>query len=86
MRYAGSNSYSSSPVLRGFIGLRLSVSRCIGSVTLPCLWSALHVFDGKAPPVAQLIVGYATGYAITRRALPLGGAGVVEALLSFALG
>jgi uncharacterized membrane protein YbhN (UPF0104 family) len=32
-----------------------------------------------------VIVGYATGYALTRRTLPLAGAGVVEALLPFAL-
>jgi uncharacterized membrane protein YbhN (UPF0104 family) len=51
-----------------------------------CLWSTLHAFSAHTPPVAQLIVGYSTGYAITRRALPLGGAGVVEALLPFALG
>lgn len=51
---------------------------------IACLWCALHAFTAHSP-VAQLIVGYATGYAITRRALPLGGAGVVEALLPFAL-
>jgi uncharacterized membrane protein YbhN (UPF0104 family) len=51
-----------------------------------CLWAALHAFYAQPPPVAQLIVGYASGYAITRRALPLGGAGIVEALLPFALG
>jgi uncharacterized membrane protein YbhN (UPF0104 family) len=51
-----------------------------------CLWATLHAFSAHTPPVAQLIVGYATGYALTRRALPLGGAGVVEALLPFALG
>ena len=51
-----------------------------------CLWAVLHVFYAHSPPVAQLIVGYATGYALTRRTLPLGGAGVVEALLPFALG
>jgi uncharacterized membrane protein YbhN (UPF0104 family) len=51
-----------------------------------CLWATLHAFSALTPPVAQLIVGYSTGYAITRRALPLGGAGVVEALLPFALG
>jgi uncharacterized membrane protein YbhN (UPF0104 family) len=51
-----------------------------------CLWATLHAFSANTPPVAQLIVGYATGYALTRRALPLGGAGVVEALLPFALG
>ncbi len=51
-----------------------------------CLWSTLQAFSAHTPPVAQLIVGYSTGYALTRRALPLGGAGIVEALLPFALG
>jgi uncharacterized membrane protein YbhN (UPF0104 family) len=51
-----------------------------------CLWATLHAFSAHTPPVAQLIVGYATGYALTRRALPLGGAGVVEILLPFSLG
>jgi uncharacterized membrane protein YbhN (UPF0104 family) len=51
-----------------------------------CLWAALQAFEAQPPPVAQLVVGYATGYALTRRALPLGGAGVVEVLLPFALG
>jgi uncharacterized membrane protein YbhN (UPF0104 family) len=51
-----------------------------------CLWSTLHAFSARTPPVAQLIVGYSTGYALTRRALPLGGAGVVEALLPITLG
>ena len=51
-----------------------------------CLWATLHAFSAHTPPVAQLIVGYATGYALTRRALPLGGAGVVEGLLPLALG
>jgi uncharacterized membrane protein YbhN (UPF0104 family) len=51
-----------------------------------CLWATLHAYSARTPPVAQLIVGYATGYALTRRALPLGGAGLVEAALPFALG
>lgn len=51
-----------------------------------CLWATLHGFSANTPPIAALVVGYATGYALTRRALPLGGAGVVEALLPFALG
>jgi uncharacterized membrane protein YbhN (UPF0104 family) len=51
-----------------------------------CLWASLHVFYAQTPPVAQLLVGYATGYALTRRTLPLGGAGIVESLLPFALG
>jgi len=53
---------------------------------ITCLWAALHVFSAGSPPVAQLILGYATGYALTRRTLPLGGAGVVEALLPLSLG
>lgn len=40
---------------------------------------------GASPSVPALIVGYATGYALTRRSLPLAGAGAVEALLPFAL-
>jgi uncharacterized membrane protein YbhN (UPF0104 family) len=53
---------------------------------IACLWAALHVFYAHTPPVAQLLVGYATGYALTRRTLPLGGAGIVETLLPFSLG
>jgi uncharacterized membrane protein YbhN (UPF0104 family) len=51
-----------------------------------CLWATLQAFSAQPPPVAQLIVGYATGYALTRRGLPLGGAGVVEVLLPYSLG
>jgi uncharacterized membrane protein YbhN (UPF0104 family) len=48
------------------------------------LWAAVRAVDGTLETGA-LIVGLATGYALTRRSLPLGGAGVTEALLSFAL-
>ena len=50
------------------------------------LWATLHAFSAHTPPVAQLVVGYSTGYALTRRALPLGGAGIVETLLPLSLG
>jgi uncharacterized membrane protein YbhN (UPF0104 family) len=49
-----------------------------------CLWACLHAFH-DAPDLAALVIGYATGYALTRRTLPLGGAGAVEVLVSFAL-
>jgi uncharacterized membrane protein YbhN (UPF0104 family) len=49
-----------------------------------CLWASLRAFH-DSPDIAALIIGYATGYALTRRTLPLGGAGSVEALVSFAL-
>jgi uncharacterized membrane protein YbhN (UPF0104 family) len=49
-----------------------------------CLWASLRAFH-DTPDLAALVIGYATGYALTRRTLPLGGAGAVEALVSFAL-
>ncbi len=49
------------------------------------LWVCLAAFDRNTPSVAAVVVGYATGYALTRRTLPLAGAGAVEALLPFAL-
>jgi uncharacterized membrane protein YbhN (UPF0104 family) len=49
-----------------------------------CLWASLRAFH-ESPDLAGLVIGYATGYALTRRTLPLGGAGTVEALVSFAL-
>lgn len=45
----------------------------------------LDVFAHRRGDLAVVIVGYATGYALTRRTLPLGAAGVVEALLPFGL-
>jgi len=49
------------------------------------LAAALHAFHSERPAVAALIVAFATGYALTRRTLPLAGAGVVEVLLPLAL-
>jgi uncharacterized membrane protein YbhN (UPF0104 family) len=49
------------------------------------LWVCLAAFEHVTPSVAAVVVGYATGYALTRRTLPLAGAGAVEALLPFAL-
>jgi uncharacterized membrane protein YbhN (UPF0104 family) len=51
---------------------------------IACLWACLRAFH-ESPDLAALLIGYATGYALTRRTLPLGGAGSVEALVSFAL-
>jgi uncharacterized membrane protein YbhN (UPF0104 family) len=50
-----------------------------------CLWACLHAFTHGSPDIPLLLIGYATGYALTRRTLPLAGAGAVEALLPFAL-
>ena len=51
---------------------------------LACLWAALQVFRVELS-IPALIVAYATGYVLTRRSLPVGGAGVVEVLMTFAL-
>jgi uncharacterized membrane protein YbhN (UPF0104 family) len=42
-------------------------------------------FIGSHLNLAETILAYATGYALTRRSMPLGGAGVTEALMTFAL-
>jgi uncharacterized membrane protein YbhN (UPF0104 family) len=52
---------------------------------IACLWAALQLYDGYRLSVPALIVGYATGYVLTRRSLPAGGAGLVEVALTFAL-
>jgi len=52
---------------------------------IACLWGALQFFGNPRLSVPALILGYATGYVLTRRSLPAGGAGVVEIALTFAL-
>jgi uncharacterized membrane protein YbhN (UPF0104 family) len=52
---------------------------------IAALAACLALFGGHHASIAAIIVGYSTGYALTRRSLPLSGAGAVEALLPFAL-
>lgn len=68
---------------RHYIGLAGSALYWFGDIV--CLWACLHAFTHGSPDIAIVLVGYATGYALSRRTLPLGGAGAVEALLPFAL-
>jgi uncharacterized membrane protein YbhN (UPF0104 family) len=49
-----------------------------------CLWAALMPF-GAAPQFAQVVLAHAVGYVLTRRTLPLAGAGVVEVLMPLTL-
>lgn len=51
---------------------------------IACLGAALQCF-GVEISIPALVVAHATGYAASRRSLPLGGAGVTEALLTLAL-
>ncbi len=48
------------------------------------LWGALQLFDIKLGWFA-LLVAYATGYVISRRSLPLGGAGLILVTLALSL-
>lgn len=47
-------------------------------------YGGLRTF-GLDPGVGKVIIAYATGYAATRRSLPLGGAGITEALMTYSL-
>jgi uncharacterized membrane protein YbhN (UPF0104 family) len=50
-----------------------------------CLWAALQLVGGRHITLSALVLAYSSGYVLTRRALPAGGAGVVEVALTFAL-
>jgi hypothetical protein len=49
-----------------------------------CLWAALQIVEARIS-LAALVLAYSGGYVLTRRALPAGGAGVVEVALTLAL-
>jgi len=49
-----------------------------------CLWASLKPFDA-APPFAGIVLAHAVGYVLTRRTLPLAGAGIVEVLMPLTL-
>jgi uncharacterized membrane protein YbhN (UPF0104 family) len=49
-----------------------------------CLWASLKPFDA-APRFAPIVLAHAVGYVLTRRTLPLAGAGIVEVLMPLTL-
>jgi len=49
-----------------------------------CLWAALQLVHAHIS-IAALVLAYSGGYVLTRRALPAGGAGLVELALTIAL-
>jgi uncharacterized membrane protein YbhN (UPF0104 family) len=49
-----------------------------------CLWASLKPFDA-APGFAAIVIAHAVGYSLTRRTLPLAGAGIVEILMPLTL-
>lgn len=54
------------------------------ALDIASLYGAVR-FVGLRPNLGEIILAYATGYALTRRSMPLGGAGVTEALMTFSL-
>jgi hypothetical protein len=51
---------------------------------ITAFYGGLRTF-GLDPGAGKVIIAYATGYAATRRSLPLGGAGVTEVLMTYSL-
>ncbi len=51
---------------------------------IAAFYGGLRTF-GLDPGAGKVILAYATGYAATRRSLPLGGAGLTEVLMTYAL-
>jgi uncharacterized membrane protein YbhN (UPF0104 family) len=71
-------SWRRAPV--AFLGMLLYWGAEVAALGL-----CIDVFGHRRGAIAVITVGYATGYALARRALPLAGAGVVEGLMPFAL-
>ena len=51
---------------------------------ISAFYGGLRTF-GLSPGFGKVIIAYATGYAASRRSLPLGGAGVTEVLMTYSL-
>jgi uncharacterized membrane protein YbhN (UPF0104 family) len=54
------------------------------ALDIAAFYGGLRTF-GLNPSIGKVIIAYATGYAATRRSLPLGGAGITEFLMIYAL-
>jgi uncharacterized membrane protein YbhN (UPF0104 family) len=95
-RIRGKRRESIAQILEGIGVLRTLIScplRYIGAwsgtalywaADMCALYGGLRTF-GLDPGVGRLVLAYATGYAATRRSLPLGGAGVTEVLMTYSL-
>ena len=92
LRLAFAHSVAGLSMLRSMVvappqehGLGLLGTAGYWAGDIACLWGALQFFGNPRLSLPALILGYATGYVLTRRSLPAGGAGVVEIALTFAL-
>ena len=68
---------------REFAGAWLGIA-LYWAADILAFYGALRTF-GLNPSALEVVIAYATGYAATRRSLPLGGAGVTEFLMTYAL-
>ena len=77
-------------LVRVILGRPLRHAEAVGgsalywSGDLLTLWAGLRAFDVHLP-VTALLLGYATGYAVTMLPLPAGGVGGVDAAMTYAL-
>jgi uncharacterized membrane protein YbhN (UPF0104 family) len=68
---------------RGYAGAWLGTA-LYWAADIGAFYGGLRTF-GLDPGAGKVILAYATGYAATRRSLPLGGAGVTEVLMTYSL-
>ena len=95
-RFKGRRSQLLTDTLKGVGALRVLVRQpreYFGAWFGTSLYWAVDIFAfygglrtfGLDPSIGKVIIAYATGYAATRRSLPLGGAGLTEVLMIYAL-
>ena len=75
---------NSDPAPAHLLRCLVRVRRSTGWPTWARFYAALRVFGLELGP-GRAVIAYSTGYAATRRSLPLGGAGITEVLMTYAL-
>jgi uncharacterized membrane protein YbhN (UPF0104 family) len=84
------DAISAVAIVRGILGRPQAHVEAIGGAFLywagdmVTLWAGLRAFDVELDTTA-LLIGYATGYAVTILPLPAGGVGGVDAAMTYAL-
>lgn len=90
VRRVAADAIAATALVRGIIGRPHAHAEAIGGAILYwagdllTLWAGLASFNVHLDPAA-LVLGYATGYAVTMLPLPAGGVGGVDAAMTYAL-
>ena len=71
-----------NPLPHGALAVMGTAFYWLGEIA--CLWASLRAFHADVA-IPAVILAYATGYVVTRRAFPAGGIGISEVSLTFAL-